>query len=164
MAFRYTPTPTPSISPTISLTPSITPSFTPTTTACPGTSPTPTPSITASPTITPTRATPTPTATFTPTPTRTPFTSYIYAGGTNTYGSSGDACSNKACSRPFYKSIPSWSIGSVVYNEAALTTTFNGGGNWIIVDTSTGTFCSGLAWAAVQVDSSGVILNFVSCP
>jgi uncharacterized delta-60 repeat protein len=126
--------------------------------------PTPTPTNTPTPSITPTRATPTPTATFTPTPTRTPFTSYIYAGGTNTYGSSGDACSNKACSRPFYKSIPSWAIGTVVYNEAALTTTFNGGGNWIIVDTSTGTFCSGLAWAAVQVDSSGVILNFVSCP
>jgi len=164
MAFRYTPTPTPSISPTISLTPSITPSFTPTTTACPGTSPTPTPSITASPTITPTRATPTPTATFTPTPTRTPFTSYIYAGGASTWGSSGDACSNKACSRPYYKSAPTWAPLTIVYNDAALTSPFNGGGNWIVVDTSTGTFCSGLAWAAVQVDSSGVILNFVSCP
>ena len=77
MAFRYTPTPTPSVSPTISLTPSNTPSYTPTGTVCPGATPTMTPSVSLSPTITPTNtATPTgtiqatPTTTSTPTPTR----------------------------------------------------------------------------------------------
>ena len=61
MAFRYTPTPTPSITPTISLTPSITPSYTPTGTVCPGATPTMTPSLSVSLT-----------ATHTPTPSTTP--------------------------------------------------------------------------------------------
>ena len=67
MAFRYTPTPTPSITPTISLTPSITPTITPTSTVCPGLTPTATPTITL--TNTPT---PSPTATIGSTPTNTP--------------------------------------------------------------------------------------------
>lgn len=72
MAFRYTPTPTPSVSPTISLTPSNTPSYTPTGTVCPGLTPTMTPSVSLSPTITPTNtATPTGTIQSTPTPTPT---------------------------------------------------------------------------------------------
>lgn len=164
MAFRYTPTPTPSVSPTISLTPSITPSFTPTTTACPGTSPKPTPSITASPTITPTRATPTPTATLTPTPTETPFVVYFYAGTVNNYATNTLACTNKNCGRPYYKSIPSWAIGTIVYDDSSLTIPYNGGGNWIAVDTSTGTYCGGFAWAAIEVSSLGVITDFISCP
>lgn len=57
MAFRYTPTPTPSITPTISLTPSNTPSYTPTSSVCPGLTPTATETSTATPTITPTTST-----------------------------------------------------------------------------------------------------------
>jgi len=60
MAFRYTPTPTPSVSPTISLTPSITPTNTPTGTVCPGLTPTAT--STPIPSLTPTN-TPTPSTT-----------------------------------------------------------------------------------------------------
>jgi hypothetical protein len=72
MAFRYTPTPTPSVSPTLSLTPSNTPSYTPTGTVCPGSTPTMTPSVSLSPTITPTiTATPTGTVVLTPTQTQT---------------------------------------------------------------------------------------------
>lgn len=171
MAFRFTPTPTPSITPTKSLTPSITPTNTPTGTVCPGLTPTATP-MTATPTTTPTitpSATPTRTPGLSPssTPTNTPTPSkvaYMYAGGASTWGTDALACSNKTCARPYFKSIPSWAIGTIVYDDSALTIPFNGGNNWIAVDTATGTFCSGLAWAAVQVDSSGVILNFVSCP
>jgi hypothetical protein len=69
MAFKYTPTPTPSITPTKSLTPSITPTNTPTGTVCPGLTPTITLSNTATPTNTPSI---TPTHTITPTNTSTP--------------------------------------------------------------------------------------------
>jgi hypothetical protein len=51
-----------------------------------------------------------------------------------------------------------------VYNDNTLTTPFNGGGNWIAVDTATGTYCSGLAWAAIEVSSLGIITDFISCP
>lgn len=100
MAFRYTPTPTASITPTISLSPSITPTNTPTGTVCPGLTPTATPSPsltqtitptntatqTTTPTITPTSQTPTPTTTNTPTPSTTPpfceSTSYLLLNNT----------------------------------------------------------------------------------
>jgi len=77
MAFRYTPTPTPSVSPTISLTPSITPTNTPTGTVCPGLTPTatstPEPTSTPTGTINPTPTmTSTPTGTISETPTMTP--------------------------------------------------------------------------------------------
>ena len=88
MSFRYTPTPTPSITPTISLTPTNTPSYSPTGTVCPGLTPTATSTSvpTNTPTLTPTN-TPglTPTATSTPEPTPTPSSTptggelYVYA-------------------------------------------------------------------------------------
>lgn len=171
MAFVYTPTPTPSNTPTISLTPSVSPTITATSTVCPGLTPTATP-ITPTPTYTPTNTpsnTPSltpglsPSQTSTPTPTPT-FVSYFYAGTVSTYSNHTQACIHKTCGRPYYKSVPSWAIGTVVYDNSSLTTPFNGGGNWIAVDTSTGTYCSGLAWAAVEVDSSGVITDFISCP
>jgi hypothetical protein len=72
MSFRNTPTPTPSVSPTISLTPSNTPSYTPTGTVCPGATPTmtSTPTLTSSPTGT-INPTPTQTGTIRETPTQT---------------------------------------------------------------------------------------------
>lgn len=79
MSFRNTPTPTPSVSPTISLTPSNTPTMTPTGTVCPGATPTMTrtPTQTSSPTgtinPTPTQtSSPTGTVNLTPTQTSTP--------------------------------------------------------------------------------------------
>jgi len=171
MAFRYTPTPTPSMTPTISLTPSISPTITATSTVCPGLTPTATP-ITPTPTYTPTNtpsSTPTltpglsPSQTSTPSPTPT-FVSYFYAGTVSTYETNTDACTNKNCGRAYYKSVPSWAIGTTVYNDNTLTTPFNGGGYWIAVDTATGTYCSGLAWAAIEVSSLGIITDFVSCP
>lgn len=126
----------------------------------PTSTPTNTPTQTNTPSQTSTQViTPTTTPTNTPTPS---FVSYIYAGTVNTYGSDTLACSNKTCGRSYWKSVPSWAIGTVVYDDSSLTTPFNGGNDWIAVATSS-TFCGG-GWAAVQVDSSGVILNFVSCP
>ena len=87
--------------------------------------------------------------------------SYIYAGTANTYTSSSSACANKTCGRSYWLAAPTWSIGSTVYDNVGLTIKFNGGGNWIAVATSSG-YCSG-GWAAVQVDSNGVILSFVTC-
>lgn len=134
---------------------------------CPELSPTPTPTSTTTPTRTLSLITPTPTTTPTNTSTQTPtpsMVSYMYAGGASQWSTSVDACTNKTCARPYYKSVPSWAPGTIVYDDMLLTTPTNGNNLWIAVDTSTGTFCSGLAWAAVQVDPSGVILNFVSCP
>lgn len=174
MPFPKTPTPTPSVTPTISLTPSITPTRTPTSTACPEASPTKTPTqtptqtptktvtptVTKTPSVTTTSVTPTVTATNTPTPTRS---SYIYAGTTNFYATDTAACTNKTCGRPWYKSVPSWAIGTIVYDDPDLTTPVNGGSNWIAVATSTGTYCGG-GWAAIQINSSGSIIGFTSCP
>lgn len=129
--------------------PSATPTNTPTNTNTPSATPTKTPGLS-----------PSPTQTCTPTPS---FVSYIYAGTTNLYGTDTLACNNKTCGRPWYKAVPTWAIGTVVYDDSALTTPLVGGNNWIAVSTSTGTYCGG-GWAAVQVDNAGVILNFVSCP
>jgi hypothetical protein len=101
----------------------------------------------------------TPTTTPTPTPS---LVSYIYAGTANTYITDTIACSSKTCARSYWKSEPNWNVGTVVYDNAGLTTPFNGSGNWIAVATSS-SFCGG-GWAAVQVNSLGVILNFISCP
>lgn len=123
--------------------------------------PSATPTNTPTQTNTPTSATPTTTPTNTPTPS---FVSYFYAGTANNYATNTLACNNKNCARPYWKSVPSWAIGTIVYDDSALTTPYNGGGNWIAVDTATGTYCSGLAWAAIEVDSSGIITDFISCP
>lgn len=73
MPFPKTPTPTPSVTPTLSLTPSITPTQTPTSTVCPGLTPTATQTPTLTPSITPTNTpTLTKTPTVTPTNTQTP--------------------------------------------------------------------------------------------
>lgn len=135
MAFRYTPTPTPSVSPTISLTPSNTPSYTPTGTVCPGLTPTMTPSVSVSPTITSTNTAtptgtiqPTPTITSTATPTATPITVYsgdIWFGTIPSTGFNG-ACDNGAPQQYLY-----WSgaqllyAGLVFYTDVALLFPYN---------------------------------------
>jgi uncharacterized delta-60 repeat protein len=127
-----------------------------------------TPTPTSTPTRTPTQTqtqiiSPTPTITQTATPTKTPIVSYLYAGGASQWSTSTLACTNKTCARSYYKPAPSWAIGTVVYDDSLLTTPTNGNNLWIAVDTSS-TFCGGTGWAAVQVDTNGVILDFISCP
>lgn len=87
---------------------------------------------------------------------------YAYGGTVNQYATSGQACLNQTCGRDYYLATPSWTIGNTVYNNSALTSVFNGGGNWIAVATSTGTYCGG-GWAAIQVNSLGVITGFIGC-
>jgi hypothetical protein len=111
-----------------------------------------TPSVSITPTSTPSIS-------ITPSPSQT---LYIYAGATGTYADSTTACTNKNCGRSWYRDTPSWANGLIVYNDSSLTP-FNGGGNWIVVDTAS-TFCAGTGWRAIQVDTNGTILDSVACP
>jgi hypothetical protein len=87
-----------------------------------------------------------------------------FAGTTNTFASSSAACAAKTCGRAFYRptSFPVFAIGQVVYDDATLTTPFNGGSLWVAIDTSM-TFCSGGNWQAIQIDTNGVILASTPC-
>jgi len=173
MPYPPTPSQTASNTPTPSITASVTPTYSPTGTACPDSTPTQTPSNTAT-LVTPTQTstpTKTPTQTINLTPTQTPSQTmtpspvvYIYAGGSNTWNNSTTACSNKTCARPYYRDVPSFANGLIVYDNSSLTIPFNGGGNWVAIDTSTGAFCSGTGWRAIQIDTNGIILNSVTCP
>jgi len=176
MAFRYTPTPTPSITPTISLTPSITPSFTPTGTSCPGTSPTPTNTPTstnpATPTQTPTNTstpTNTPSQTNTPTqtisPSATPCSLIIYfdvsqSPGTQGWDTATDACNGTGTPLTVYFSnfggCPTtfqdvFDDGKVIYTNVALTNVLAGNNKFY---KSVSAPNSGIA---IQVDNSGFI-------
>lgn len=95
------------------------------------------------------------------TTTTTTIASFAYGGTVSTYKASATACANQTCGRSYYLASPSWSVGSTVYDDVALTTPFNGGGNWIAVATSSG-YCSG-GWAAIQVSTAGVIQNVIGC-
>lgn len=128
----------------------------------PSATPTNTPTQTQTPSQTSTQVL-TPTQTSTPSPTPT-LPVYIYAGTVSQYATDTAACTNKTCGRPYYKSVPTWSLGTTVYDDSGLTTPYNGNSLWIAVDTSTGTYCSGLGWAAIQINSGGIIIGFVSCP
>lgn len=111
-----------------------------------------------------TTSTTTTSTTLTPPPptTTTTIASYGYGGTVSIYANDTLACANKTCGRSYHLAQPSWSVGYTVYDDVALTTPFNGGGNWIAVATST-SYCSG-GWAAIQVSSAGVILNIIGCP
>jgi hypothetical protein len=50
----------------------------------------------------------------------------------------------------------------IVYDNASLTTPFNGAASWVAIDTSM-TFCSGTGWYAIQIDTDGTILASVPC-
>ena len=151
---------TPSVTATssISVTPSTSISATPSISVTPSTSISATPSISVTPSIS-TTPTATPSISITPSPS---LTLYIYAGATGTYADSATACTNKNCGRSWYRDTPSWANGLIVYNDSSLTP-FNGGGNWIVVDTAS-TFCAGTGWRAIQVDTNGTILDSVACP
>lgn len=108
-----------------------------------------------------TTTTTTTTTTTSTTTTTTTAAAFAYGGTANLYKSSFLACNNINCGRTYWLASPSWSVGNTVYDNAALTIPFNGGGLWIGVATST-SYCSG-GWAAIQVSAAGIILDFVPC-
>jgi hypothetical protein len=144
-----TPTPTPSI--TASITPS--PTLTPTSTI--------TPTFTSTPTMTPTQ-TITQTPTFTPTPTQTPNVS-VHAIGKSVFVTSANTCSDLISLTNLYTYISQANlvpvVGVTLYQTLAngvLYNPYNGGNNWIL-----------MVWGgnnyAVQVNSSGLIVDFTLC-
>lgn len=149
VSILITPTPTLSLSPTPTLTPTNTPSSTFT----------PTPSVTA--TKTP-AATPTQTQTQTPSPTPTSLV-YPHFIGRFTYSSSSSACLDTLLSTEYYTSysetptIPV--VGARVYQltfGGGLYSPVNQNSQWRLMVFNGSNY-------AVQVDSSGYIIDFVAC-
>ena len=149
MTIYVTPTPTPSVTPTLTPSPTVTPTLTS------SSSPTPTPTGTIP-------ATPTPTSTITPTPTPS---SVVYAHqiGRFTYTLSTSACLDTLLDSYYYTSyidtptIPV--IGAQVFQNVVGGTLFNPvnqGGLWRKMIFGSSTY-------AVQIDSSGIIINFIIC-
>jgi hypothetical protein len=98
-----------------------------------------------------------------PTTTTTTVAYFVFAGSSLQQSTSTLACTNKTCARDFYRSAPTFANGQIVYDDNALTIPYNGGGNWIAIDTSM-TFCSGTGWRAIQISNTGVILDSIACP
>ena len=144
-----TPTPTSSLTPTMTQTPTVTPTLTPTSTVTPTVTPTPTTTLT----ITPTNS---------PTPTTTPVFS-LHLVGQNTFTTSAQTCNDTLTFNNYYTYINEADtipvIGVKVYQSAfggVLFNPFNGQNNWTLL-----TF-GGIPYA-VQVDTSGTILNYSIC-
>ena len=144
-----TPTPTPTNTPTQTPTQTHTPTTTPTASI------TPTPSTTL-------QATPTPTSSNTPTPTPTSLV-YPHQIGRNLYVNSVDACLDTLLNDYYYTSyvatpsIPV--IGATVYQTnigGSLFNPVNQGNRWRKMIFGPNTY-------AVQIDSSGIIINFTLC-
>ncbi len=144
-----TPTPTPTNTPTQTPTQTHTPTTTPTASI------TPTPSTTL-------QATPTPTSSNTPTPTPTSLV-YPHQIGRNLYVNSVDACLDTLLNDYYYTSyvatpsIPV--IGATVYQTnigGSLFNPVNQGSRWRKMIFGANTY-------AVQIDSSGIIINFTLC-
>lgn len=141
--------------PTSSNTPTPTPTVTTTATQTPTASVTPTPSTTVG-------ASPTPTASNTPTPTPTSLV-YAHQIGRNIYVNSVDACLDTLLDDYYYTSyvatpsIPV--IGATVYQTnvgGSLFNPVNQGSRWRKMIFGANTY-------AVQIDSSGIIINFTLC-
>lgn len=168
------PTPSPTVTPTITVTPSKTPtiSFTPTVTPTISVTPTVTPSFTPPPTITPTisltptiSATPfnSPTPTRTPTVTRTPSVSappnYIVVGATVGYSQAYQACYQFNTNgfnggSLYFINPPGVGIGAVAYQLGGFGYVPLVGGNlWYAL----GAWYLGFA-TAYQINNSGVIV------
>jgi hypothetical protein len=144
-----TPTPTPTNTPTQTPTQTHTPTTTPTASI------TPTPSTTL-------QATPTPTSSNTPTPTPTSLV-YPHQIGRNLYVNSVDACLDTLLNDYYYTSyvatpsIPV--IGATVYQTnigGSLFNPVNQGNRWRKMIFGPNTY-------GVQIDSSGIIINFTLC-
>jgi hypothetical protein len=98
------------------------------------------------------------TSSSTTTSTTTSPSSFLYLGTANTYASSINACANQVCAQSYYLPIPVIYIGQIIYTDAALTTTYNGGNQWIAISEN----CNG-TYTAVQVDNSGTVLSYTGC-
>jgi hypothetical protein len=166
------PTPTPTITPTISVTPtktpsiSITPTKTPTITVTPSVTPTftPPPSVTVTPTISVTPSgtpgatvSPTPSVTISRTPSTTPPTpitvSWTGVGG---FATSTAVCvtANTVGAYTFYWSeFPVIGIGSVIYSTSSTCCPVNGGNQWFAL----GSPFIGI-YNAYQINNAGVII------
>jgi hypothetical protein len=144
-----TPTPTASITPTLTQTPTNTPTET--------TTPTMTPTMTQTQTMTPTM-----TQTQTPTPSVTPVVS-IYPVGQTTFSTSANTCSDVMTLNNLYAFINEMSTVPVVgvklyeslYN-GALFNPFNGGNRFKKMN-------FGGNFYAVQINTSGTIMSYVLC-
>ena len=144
-----TPTPTSSVSPTITPTPTQTPTNTPT------------PTTTPTPTKTPNTTT-TPTPTNTPSPTTTPVLS-LHLVGQSKLMTANEACSDQLTFLNYYTYINEADtmpvIGVKIYTTALGGTLFNPyNGNNMYTK-----FVFGGNNYAVQVDTSGIITDFVNC-
>lgn len=141
--------------PTSSNTPTPTPTVTTTVTQTPTSSNTPTPSTSVG-------ASPTPTASNTPTPTPTTLV-YAHQIGRNIYVNSVDACLDTLLDDYYYTSYvatPSMPVnGATVYQtnvNGSLFNPVNQGNRWRKMVFGPNTY-------AVQIDSSGIIINFTLC-
>jgi hypothetical protein len=145
-----TPTPTSNVTPTVTKTPTNTPT------------PTKTPISTLSVTPTVTK-TPTTTPTFTPTPSVTPAFS-LHQRGQNTFPTSDLVCSDSYTFLYYYTYINEADtmpvIGVKIFQTAfggTLFNPYNGNNNYT-------KFTFGGNDYAVQVDTTGTIIDFVTCP
>ena len=146
----------------------ITPTPTPTQTPTPTKTATPTPTKTVTPTVTPTVSTsvvasPTPTPTKTPTPTPTTLV-YGHTIGANLYVGSSGVCDDSLLVTQYYTyyvdtpTIPVLgaevyltNLGGVLYNPV------NQINRWRKMTFGASTY-------AVQIDSAGIIIDFIICP
>ena len=145
-----TPTPTSSVTPTLTKTPTNTPTVTKT----PTTTPTLSPTNTASPTTTPT---------FTPTPSTTPNFG-LHLVGQNTFPTSANTCSDTLTLVNYYTYISEANtipvLGAKIYQTAfngSLYNPYDGNNQYT-------KFTFGGNNYAVRVDTTGSITDFVACP
>jgi hypothetical protein len=168
------PTPSPTVTPTISITPSVTPtiSFTPTVTPTRTVTPTVTPSFTPPPTRTPTisltpTVSPTPfisrTPTRTPTVTRTPSATtppnYVAYGATTGYSQAYQACYQFNTGGfnggwVYFIDPPGGVLGAVAYSSPGVL--LIGGNLWYAIGSYY--ILPGFA-TAFQIDNSGVVVD-----
>jgi hypothetical protein len=149
---------------TIELTPTPTPTTTVTPTPTTSVTPTQTSSSTPTPTITPTNTiTPTITPTITSTPTATPVIAY-HAIGNNLSISSANTCSDTVTIVNYYTYLSQANLvpvnGAIVYQTnvgGTLYNPFNGGNRYLKMG-------FGSDYYIVQINGSGLIIDFVICP
>jgi hypothetical protein len=146
---QVTPTPTPTLTPSQTVTPSVTPTNTPTTSSSP------TPTRTNAVSHTPTR-------TVTPTPTSTPF-AYSHYIGRFLWDNPDDACSDTMTVTQYYTyffdtpTIPV--VGSPIYQNIVagiLVNPVNQNSQWRKLQ-------FGSSFYAVQINTSGIIIDFQLC-
>ena len=141
----------------------ITPTPTPTQTPTPTKTATPTPTKTVTPTVTPTVSTSV-VASPTPTPTKTPTLVYGHTIGANLYVGSSGVCDDSLLVTQYYTyyvdtpTIPVLgaevyltNLGGVLYNPV------NQINRWRKMTFGASTY-------AVQIDSTGIIIDFIICP